>query len=139
MRFIQRKRRQPPAVIIISLIDILIVLLIFLMVTTTFKQHPAIRLALPEAKQPAREGASEDRLEVTVARESPHFYLGQLPLTLDKLTGELISRAGKNTNLALTIRGDDRAPWGKIVNVMEAAGAAKIKNVRALINPPGKL
>ena len=54
MRFTTRKQRQAPAVIIISLIDILIVLLIFLMVTTTFKQFPAVKLTLPEAKQPNR-------------------------------------------------------------------------------------
>ena len=38
--------------IIISLIDILIVLLIFLMVTTSFKQFPAVKLTLPESRQP---------------------------------------------------------------------------------------
>ena len=140
MRFVQRKRRQPPAVIIVSLIDILIVLLIFMMVTTTFKQHPAIRLALPEAKQKGHEGASENLLVVTVPRgEATNvFYLGQTAVTLDALTAELISRAGRNTNLALTIRGDDGASWGRIVNVMEAASAAKIKNVRALGMLPGQ-
>jgi len=51
MRFFVRKRKQTPTVIIVALIDILIVLLIFLMVTTTFKQQPALRLALPESTQ----------------------------------------------------------------------------------------
>ena len=46
MRFTTHKRRQAPAVIIISLIDILIVLLIFMMVTTSFRQTPALKLAL---------------------------------------------------------------------------------------------
>ena len=49
MKFVTHKRRQAPAVIIISLIDILIVLLIFMMVTTSFRQTPALRLALPFA------------------------------------------------------------------------------------------
>ena len=139
MRFIQRKRRQPPAVIIVSLIDILIVLLIFMMVTTTFKQHPAIRLALPETKQKGHEGATENLLVVTVPREASNlFYLGQAPVTLDALTAEFVSRASRNTNLALTIRGDDSAAFGRIVNVMEAASAAKIKTVRALVKVAGQ-
>ena len=59
MRFSVRKRRTAPAVIIVALIDVLVVLLIFLMVTTTFKQQPALRLALPESSQAQKTGASE--------------------------------------------------------------------------------
>ncbi|MCX8108101.1 MAG: biopolymer transporter ExbD [Verrucomicrobiae bacterium] len=137
MRFISRKHRRPPTVIIVSLIDILIVLLIFMMVTTTFKQHPAVRLVLPEARTPT-EGATEDHIVVTVAAQPPHFYLGQQQVTLDQLTAELISRAAKDPNAALIIRADTAAPWGKVVNVMDAARAAKIKNVSARIKPAGQ-
>jgi len=49
MRFLVRKRKQAPAVIIVALVDILIVLVIFLVLTTTFKQQPALKLALPES------------------------------------------------------------------------------------------
>ena len=51
MHFLVHKRRQTPAVIIVALIDVLIVLLIFLMVTSTFRQTPAIPLALPQSSQ----------------------------------------------------------------------------------------
>ena len=61
MRFYIRKRRQAPAVIIVALIDILIVLLIFLMVTTTFKQQPALKLALPESSQAKRPAPTKPR------------------------------------------------------------------------------
>jgi len=47
-------------VIIVALIDILIVLVIFLVVTTTFKQQPALKLALPESNQAKQSGAKED-------------------------------------------------------------------------------
>ena len=59
MRFYIRKRRQTPAVIIVALIDVLIVLLIFLVVTTTFKNRPALRLALPESTQAQKSGATD--------------------------------------------------------------------------------
>lgn len=136
MHFLERRRRQPPAIIIVSLIDILIVLLIFLMVTTTFKQQPSLRLALPESRQP-REGSSEANLIVTVAKAPPHFFLGQLPVTLDKLQAELSARTAKDPEVKLTIRADTDAPWGKVVNVMDAARAANVKHVNASIKPSG--
>lgn len=131
MRFTIHKRRQPPAVIIISLIDVLMVVLIFLMVTTTFKQQPAVKLVLPESKQ-AKDGASETLpLIVTVAKQPPFLYLGQMPVTVDKLQAELVARAAKNPQLMISIRADNEAPFGQIVKVMDAAKAAKVKSVSA--------
>src|ERR1044071_887707 len=67
MNFHVRKRRQAPTIIIVALIDVLIVLLIFLMVTTTFKQQPALRLALPESSQAQKSGADEKELPLVVS------------------------------------------------------------------------
>ncbi len=133
MRFAIRKRRQPPAIIIISLIDILIVLLIFLMVTTTFRQQPALKLALPESKQQAKEGASDANLVITIAKEAPHLYLGDRPVTFDKLQQELVDKKRKDPRVSLSIRADRDAPFGEIVKVMDAAKTADIKPVNAFI------
>ena len=46
--------------IIVALIDILIVMLIFIIVTSTFKQQPALKLALPESSQAKKSGATEE-------------------------------------------------------------------------------
>ncbi len=129
MRFTIRKRRQAPAVIIISLIDILIVLLIFLMVTTTFKQVPALKLNLPEARD-VKEGVTQtsQTLVVTVAKTPPHFYLNTVPVTLSKLQEEFTSRAAQNTNVAVAIRSDTDAPFGEVLNVVKAANSAKIRS-----------
>ena len=140
MRFIERKRRQPPAVIIVSLIDVLIVVLIFLMVTTSFKQQkPAVKLTLPESKQ-GKAGASEDApVIITIAKQEPYFYLANRPVTLDKLQAELIAGVAKNPNVAVSIRADEGSPWGKVVNVMDAAKVAKVKAVSAFTkSPPNK-
>ena len=118
MKFLHRKRRPQPSVIIVSLIDILMVLLIFLSVTTTFKQQPAIKLSLPESKQP-REGSKEANLIVTIAKDEPHFYLGPVAVTFDKLHSELRAAAAKNPDLVLSIRADSEAPWGRIVQMMD--------------------
>jgi len=134
MRFLTRKRASPPTIIIVSLIDILIVLLIFLMVTTTFKQQPALKLALPESKQ-AQPGATENTLMITIARQPPYFYLGAQPITLEPLQSELALRAAKTSNLQLSLRADADAPVGQVIKVMDLAKLAKIKTANIFVKP----
>jgi len=138
MHFRVRRRRNPPAVIIVSLIDVLIVVLIFLMVATTFKQHPALKLALPESKQTAQPGATENNLIVTIAKQQPYLYLDARPLTLDRLQEELKAGVARNPQVTLSIRADTDAPFGQIVKVMDAAKAAGIKVVNAFTKAAGQ-
>lgn len=140
MRFTTRKRRQAPAVIIISLIDILIVLLIFLMVTTTFKQFPAVKLTLPDARD-VKDGSTQNNqtMVVTVAKVPPHFFLNTKAVTLSKLQEEFTLRAGRSTNASVAIRSDKDAPFGEVLNVVKAANAAKIKSqISVFVQPAGK-
>lgn len=133
MRFFVRKRRQTPTVIIVALIDVLIVLLIFLMVTTTFKQQPALRLALPESTQAQKMGANEAAPLVVSIDDKGQLRLGadSHPVTAERLKTELVARAEKNPDLKLAIDADKNAPFGQVVKVMDAAKAAGIKVVRA--------
>ena len=138
MQFTVRKSRKPPTVIIVSLIDVLIVVLIFLMVATTFKQQPSIKLALPESKNTPKPGAAEDNIVVTVAKQEPYLYVGQRPVTFDKLEEELKSRAAQNPRISLAIRADTEAPFGQVVKVMDAAKAAGIKLASAYTKAPAQ-
>ena len=133
MRFFVRKRRQTPAVIIVALIDVLIVLLIFLMVTTTFKQQPALKLALPESSQALRSGAQEDApMVVTVDAEGQlRFGPEARPVSADGLKQQLLGEAAKNPQLKIAISADKNAPFGQIVKVMDAAKEANIRMVNA--------
>ena len=135
MRFYVRKRRQAPAVIIVALIDILIVLLIFLMVTTTFKQQPALKLALPESSHAERSGAQETPPLIVTIDAQGNLRLGPegTPVTADRLKTELLASVQKTPDLKLAISADKSAPFGQIVKVMDAAKEAKIKGVNALI------
>jgi len=138
MRFTTRKHRNPPSVIIVSLIDVLIVVLIFMMVSSTFKQHPALRLALPESKQTPTPPDPGGQMVVTIAREGD-LYLGTLPVTLADLEARLKAGASQNAELKLSIRADTSAPFGRIVKVMDAAKGAGIKTVNAFTQtPPAK-
>ena len=137
MRFTQGRRRTAPSVIIVSLIDVLLVVLIFLMVSTTFRQTPAVKLVLPESRQAEKTGSSPDKLLVTVAKAPPHLFLGQRPVTFETLQKELLALAASNTNLMLSIQADEGAPWGQIVKVMDAAKAAKVRTVDAVMRNAG--
>lgn len=133
MQFHIHKRRQTPAVIIVALIDVLIVLLIFLMVTTTFKQQPALRLALPESSQSHKTGANENApLIVSIdSKGDLRFGPEARPVTADELKSDLRLEAEKKPDLRLAINADTAAPFGQIIKVMDAAKEAHIKMVNA--------
>jgi biopolymer transport protein ExbD len=140
MRFYVRKRRQAPAIIIVALVDILIVLLIYLMVTTTFKQQPALRLALPESSQAQKTGAREDAPLVISIDNTGNLRLGPNahPVTMDDLKKELLAAVAQTPDLRVAISADKDAPWGKVVKVMDAIKEAGIKLVNAFMKEPGK-
>lgn len=131
MQFFVHKRRQTPSVIIVALIDVLIVLLIFLMVTTTFKQQPALRLALPESTQAKKTGANENAPLIVSIDATGTLRLGAeaRPVTVDQLKSELASAAQKKPDLQLSISGDKAAPLGQVIKVMDTAKEANITNV----------
>jgi biopolymer transport protein ExbD len=138
MRFFVRKRRTTPAVIIVALIDVLIVLLIFLLVTTTFKQQAALKLQLPESSQAKKAGANENPPYVVSIDSNGVYYVEKLPVTFEQLQSDLVSRVEKNPQLVLAINADEKAPWGKVVKVRDAAAKAKIKNLVAYTKEAAK-
>ncbi|HEX7470628.1 MAG TPA: biopolymer transporter ExbD [Verrucomicrobiae bacterium] len=142
MKFLVRKRRTAPAVIIVALIDVLIVLVIFLLVTTTFKQQPAMHLTLPESTQALKSGANENPpLVVSIGADGGlHIGFGANADVImpGELRGRLQQEAAKNPQLKLAVRADKSAPWGRVVNVIDAAKDAKIKLVSAFTKEPGK-
>lgn len=133
MRFYTRQRRHAPVIIIVALIDVLIVLLIFLMVTTTFKQQPALKLALPESTQAHKTGAQEDPPLIITVDPQGILRLGPegKSVTPDGLKQELLAAAARTPNLKLAISADKAAPFGQIVKIMDAAKDARIKVVNA--------
>jgi biopolymer transport protein ExbD len=139
MRFLVRKRRSTPAVIIVALIDVLIVLVIFLLITTTFKQQQqTLRLKLPDSSTAKKEGATDNQSVIVSIDANGTYYLGRLPVTFEQLRSELLRQVAKNPQLTLAINADEKAPWGKIVKVRDAAAEAKIKSLVAYTKEMGK-
>ena len=139
MKFLVKRRRTAPAVIIVALIDVLIVLVIFLLVTTTFKQTPSLRLTLPASRQPLKSGVSDNPPQVvTIPTNAGVLYLGINACTLDQLQRQLTALAAENPKLKVIVRADQNAPWSRIVEVMDAAKAAKVTDLSAFTKAVGK-
>jgi biopolymer transport protein ExbD len=141
MQFYTRKRRQAPAVIIVALIDILIVLLIFLMVTTTFKQQPALKLALPESSQAKKTGANEAApLIISIdAQGKLRFGADSRPVTIERFKEELLAALAKKPDLQLAISADKAGPIGQLTKVMDVAKESSLKtSVSLFTKEPGK-
>ena len=138
MKFFIRRRRTAPTVIIVALIDVLIVLVIFLMVTTTFKQVPSLQLALPASRQPLKPGATDRPPEIVTIASSGEIFLGRNPMTIEQLQSQLTAIAAKDPKAKLAVRADEKAPWGRIVAVMDAAKAAKVTDISAYTKQPSQ-
>jgi biopolymer transport protein ExbD len=138
MRFLIHKRRNTPTVIIVALVDVLIVLLIFLMVTTTFKQQAALKLTLPESSQSKKSGETKNPPLVVSIDTNGIYYLDKQPKTFEQLKSELVAQAAKNPQLILAINADEKAPWGKVVKIRDAAAEAKIKSLVAYTKEAAK-
>ena len=128
MHFYIHKRRQTPTVIIVALIDVLIVLLIFLMVTTTFRQQPAIPLALPQSSQAQKPGASESAPLVVSIDAQGMLRVGSdaHPVTLDQLKSQLQTELEKHPDLTVVVTADKGAPLGEFVKIWDLAKNAKV-------------
>jgi biopolymer transport protein ExbD len=140
MRFYVRKRRQAPAIIIVALVDILIVLLIYLMVTTTFKQQPALKLALPESSQAQKTGARENVPLVISIESTGNLRFGPeaKPVTVDRLKQELVAAVAKRSDLRIAISADKTAPFGQFIKVKDAVSEAGIKQLTVFTKEPPK-
>ena len=92
-----------------------------------------MKLTLPETGDTPKPGAADEKppLIVTVAKEAPHYFVGNRPVTMDKLQTELKVAASADPETRLIIRADGGAEWRLVVKVMEFAKLAPIKNVKA--------
>ncbi|HEV2694082.1 MAG TPA: biopolymer transporter ExbD [Verrucomicrobiae bacterium] len=144
MRFLIHKRRTAPAVIIVALIDVLIVLVIFLLVTTTFKQQPALKLALPTSTSALKSGANENPPQVVYIDDKNLLRFGPNAevVTPDQLRSRLIVEAEKirasGQEPMLAVRADKNAHWERVVQVMDIGKAANIRVLSAYTKEAGK-
>jgi len=131
--FYPKRRRSAPAIIIIALIDVLIVMLTFLMVSTTYRNQPAVKLALPEVADAPKTGGTAEKppFIVTIAAAEPAYYVGTRAVTEDKLGQELRGAVATDADVHLVLSADRNAPWEKVARALQMARNAQVKHVRA--------
>jgi len=133
MKFYAKPRRKP-TIIIVTMIDIFCVLLIFFIVATTFRRSmPAIKIALPEAKQGAAVSQIEPVILSVTADEK--IFLDAKEIALVQL-GEMLQQLGKRSPPPpVAMRADKKASFGLIIKIMDAAKAAGFAELPAVIEP----
>ena len=117
------------------LVDVILVLLIIFMVTAPMMSR-GIDVRLPKTESGS--DATEDRLVVTVDRDST-IYLNDRPINLALLTDRLKSQMSNTGQDFVFLRADQEVPYGRVMAVMDQikrAGADKVGMVTRPSAPP---
>jgi len=107
------------------LVDVILVLLIIFMVTAPMMSR-GIDVRLPKTE--AGSDATEDRLIITVDRDST-IYLNDRPVNLALLTDRLKGEMQRTGSEFVFLRADQDVPYGRVMAVMDQikkAGADKV-------------
>lgn len=107
------------AINIIPLVDVVLVLLIIFMVTAVFTRESALKIDLP-ATAYARPAEPPVEVDVTVDRAAA-IWVNGVPAGLDDLPARLKQATGADPNrkALVVLRGDRRAPYGAVAEVLD--------------------
>jgi biopolymer transport protein ExbD len=135
MRFYTRKRRAP-VINIVSLIDILVILLIFFIATSTFKKsQPQLEINLPESKTAAVSPSAKTEPLVLRVKDASQITLDDKPVTIANLAAALAAARKQDPQRAIAMQADKQAPFGVVVQVLDALKQAGVKNIPAFTQP----
>lgn len=135
MRFYTRKRRSP-TINIVSLIDILVILLIFFIATSTFKKtQPQLEINLPESKTATAAAAAKTEPLVLRVKTADQITLDDKPVTPSNLGASLTAARKQDPQRAIAMQADKQAPFGVVVQVLDALKQAGVKNIPAFTQP----
>ena len=113
-----RRRRVSPVITIVSLVDILTMVLMFFVYTTTFKTAtPQVQIVLPDVKSPNMATSDAKPAFLAINKEGD-LFLDDKPINVDDLGEAMKKLQGEGRNVAM--RADKEAPFGKIMNVLDA-------------------
>jgi biopolymer transport protein TolR len=131
-----RLRRHAMAEINVTpFVDVMLVLLIVFMVTAPLLTV-GVPVDLPKTRAPAL-GQEREPLSITVKRDGTVF-LQKEPVAQSALVEKLTAIAANGYNQRIFVRGDDRANYGRVMEVMgllAAAGFTHIGLVTDVVKP----
>jgi biopolymer transport protein ExbD len=133
-------RHRTPQIRMINLVDILLNLLIFFIASTTFRVASnapnAVKVTLPEAR--TAEEIGKEKIAHLSVKVTPNdkIYLDDQPVGLGDLERSLRDARAKNPEVLLEFSGDEKASYGTVMQVVDAARAAGIHNITAFTQKP---
>ena len=132
------RRRAMAEINVTPFVDVMLVLLIVFMVTAPLLTV-GVPVDLPKTKAPAL-GQDREPLSITVERDGT-IYLQKEKVPEEALVDRLTAIAANGYNQRIFVRGDTRANYGKVMEVMgllAAAGFTHIGLVTDVLKPkPG--
>ena len=113
---IRKRLRTHPEVHTGALNDILFILLLFFLIVSTLANPNVIKVSNPKAKSDTK---AKQTVVITVDRDQK-LYIGQNPVSMDSLEGELKTYLANETDKpSVVINGDSTSHLGTAIKVMQ--------------------
>jgi biopolymer transport protein ExbD len=123
------------------LVDIMLVLLVILMATSTAileagqgAQGAGYQVQLPSGASADQVGAGADEFVVAIPADGPLIFRGE-QVSLGELEGILRGEAERNPSRLVLVQADEAAVHKRVVEVMEVARKAGLKNLAIATRP----
>jgi len=110
------------------MLDVVFIMLIFFIVTASFVKESALDLPSSDDSQKT-ESQSNDSILIQVDATS-RIFLQQRQIDIRALRANLERAKAENPKASLVIQADPEAKNGRIVDIMDNAALAEIKNVQ---------
>ncbi len=113
---IRKRLRTHPEVHTGALNDILFILLLFFLIVSTLANPNVIKVSNPKAKSDTK---AKQTVVITVDKNQK-LYIGQKPVSIDSLEGELKAYLANETDKpSVVINGDSTSHLGTAIKVMQ--------------------
>jgi len=114
------------------MVDVMLVLLIIFMVITPMVQNK-VAVELPKTLNPEvmPDADKEDAIVVAVTRDG-HTYLGAEQISLDDIGPKITDKLANKTSKEVYMRADARAPYGKVMDAIDAIRTAGVEQLGLL-------
>ena len=126
-----RKRHSAPPMAeinIIPLVDVVLVLLIIFMATTAFVKEAGLNMRLPSAKTTEAQPEVTTDINIALTRDGK-IYLNAQPSSEAVVQATMITRARKNPETRVIVKGDERVEYRRVMKVIDMAKQAGLPKV----------
>ncbi len=131
-RFYPKSRAFRGPMPVLALINVALAMALFMTVDSSFVLKPGVIVELPGAEFVS--GSHYEAMVVTLTQEGKVFFNDEW-MPLDELAFAFKQAAHRKQQLSLIIEADARVPYGTVVQVMNMATAAQIREVNLATRP----